>query len=74
MPVKRRQNLAEADKGSYCREECLEESLDNESAFYNGNKVIIMMRIVMKIMNRSSYRWVLPIVATKYSQQFFYKN
>ena len=26
-------------------------------------KVIIMMRVITKIMNSGSYRWVLPIVA-----------
>ena len=38
MPVIRRQNLAETDKGSYYSEEWLEEFLDGKSAFYNGNK------------------------------------
>ena len=37
MPVKRRQNLAETDRGSYYREEWLEEFLDSKSAFYNSN-------------------------------------
>ena len=37
MPVKRRQNLAETDKGSYYKEEWLEEFLDSKGAFYNGN-------------------------------------
>ena len=37
-------------------------------------KVIMMMRVTMKIMNKSSYRRVLPIVATKKFYQFFYKN
>ena len=39
MAVKRRLNLAETDRRSYCnKEEWLEEFLDGESAFYNGNK------------------------------------
>ena len=38
MLVKRRQNLAETDKGSYCKEEWLEEFLDSKGAFYNGNE------------------------------------
>ena len=37
MPVKRRQNLAETGKGSYYKEEWLEELLDSKGAFYNGN-------------------------------------
>ena len=38
MPVIRSQNLAETDKGSYYREEWLEEFLDSKGAFYNGNE------------------------------------
>ena len=38
MPVKRRQNLAEIDKGSYYKEEFLEEFLDSKGAFCNGNE------------------------------------
>ena len=38
MSVKRRQNLAETDKGSYYKEEWLEEFLDSKGAFYNGNE------------------------------------
>ena len=38
IPVKRRQNLAETDKGSYCKEEWLEEFFDSKGAFYNGNE------------------------------------
>ena len=38
MPVKRRQNLAETDKGSYYKEEWLEEFLNSKGAFNNGNK------------------------------------
>ena len=38
FPVKRRQDLAETDRGSYYKEEWLEESLDSKGAFYNGNE------------------------------------
>ena len=38
MPVKRKQNLAETDRGSYYKEEWLEEFLDSKGAFYNGNE------------------------------------
>ena len=38
MLVKRQQNLAETDRGSYYKEEWLEEYLDNKDAFYNGNE------------------------------------
>ena len=38
IPVKRRQNLAEKDKGSYYKEEWLEEFLDSKGAFYSGNE------------------------------------
>ena len=38
MPAKRRQNLAERDKGSYYKQEWLEEFLDGKGAFYNGNE------------------------------------
>ena len=34
----RRQNLAETDRGSYYKEEWLEEFLDSKGAFYNGNE------------------------------------
>ena len=38
MPVKRRQNLVETGKGSYYKEEWLEEFLDSKGAFYNSNE------------------------------------
>ena len=39
MPVKRRQKkLAETDRGSYYKEEWLEEVLDSKCPFYNGNE------------------------------------
>ena len=38
MPLKRRQNLAKTDRGSYYKEEWLEESLDSKCAFYNVNE------------------------------------
>ena len=37
MPLKRRQNLSETDRGSYYKEEWLEEFLDSKGEFYNGN-------------------------------------
>ena len=37
MPVKRRQNLAETDRGSYNKEEWLEEFWQRKGAFCNGN-------------------------------------
>ena len=39
MSVKRRQSLAETDKGSYYnKKEWLEEFLDGKDAFYNGSE------------------------------------
>ena len=38
MPVKRKLNLAETDRGSYHKEEWLEEFLDSKGTFYNGNE------------------------------------
>ena len=38
MPVKRRQNLAETDRGSCYKGEWFEEFLDSKGAFYNGNE------------------------------------
>ena len=38
MLVKRRQNFAETDRGSYFKEERLEEFLDSKVAFYNVNE------------------------------------
>ena len=38
MPVKRRQNLAETDRGSYYKVERLEEFLDSKGAFCNVNE------------------------------------
>ena len=38
IPVKRRQNLAEADNGPCYKEERLEEFLDSKGAFYNVNE------------------------------------
>ena len=38
MLLKRRQNLAETDRGSYYKEKRLEEFLDKEGPFYNGNE------------------------------------
>ena len=38
MPLKRRQNLAETDWGSYYKEERLEKILDSKGTFCNGNE------------------------------------
>ena len=38
MPAKRRQNLAETERGSYYKEEQLEEFLDSKGAFYDSNE------------------------------------
>ena len=38
MLVKGRQNLAETDRGSYYKEEWLEEVLNSKGAFYNVNE------------------------------------
>ena len=38
MPVERRHNLAETDRGSYCKEERLEEFLDSKGTFYTVNE------------------------------------
>ena len=38
MRVKRRQNLVETVRGSYCKEEWLEEFLESKGAFCNGNE------------------------------------
>ena len=65
MPVKRRQNFPETDKGSYYKEEWLEEFLDGKGAFYNGNESDNNNEFPMETMNSSSYQRVLPIVATK---------
>ena len=36
--VKRTQNLAETDRGSYYKKEWLKEFLDSKGTFYNGNE------------------------------------
>ena len=38
IPVKRKQNLAETDRGSYYKEEWLEQFLDSKGPVYNGNE------------------------------------
>ena len=38
MPMKRRQSSTETGKGSYYKEKQLEEFLDSQCAFYNGNE------------------------------------
>ena len=54
MPVKRRQNLVETDKGSYYKQEWLEEFLNSKGAFYNGNEGDNNNEFEMKIMNSSN--------------------
>ena len=44
MSVKRRENLAETDRGSYYKEEQLERFLDSKAVFYNVMKVVMTMR------------------------------
>ena len=63
MQVKRRQNLAEADRRLYCKEERLEKFLGSKCAFYSGNESDNDDRVIRKIINSSSYWRVLPIVA-----------
>ena len=67
MPVKRRQSLAATGRGSYYKEERLEELLDSKGAFYDGNESDNNDKsyCIMKIINSSNYRRVLPIVAIK---------
>ena len=38
MPLKRRLNLAETDRGSYYKEEWIDKFLDSKGAFYNSNE------------------------------------
>ena len=38
IKIERKQNLVETDRGSYYKEEQLEEFFDSEGAFYNVNK------------------------------------
>ena len=38
MPLKRRWNLAETDRGSYYKEEWIDKFLDSKGAFYNSNE------------------------------------
>ena len=65
MPVKRRQNLAETDRGSHYKEQWKEEFLDRKIAFYNSNESDYDDESIMKIMNNSSHRKVLPVAAIK---------
>ena len=67
MPAKKGQNLAETDRGSnYNLKEWLEEFLDDKCAFYSGSESDSdNMRIIMKIMNSSSFLSGLSTFATK---------
>ena len=38
MPLKRRSNLAETNRGSYYKEEWMDKFLESKSAFYNSNE------------------------------------
>ena len=58
ISLKRKQSLAESDRGSYYKETA-------KVHFTMVMKVIMMMRVIMKIMDSNSYRRVLPIVSAK---------
>ena len=66
MPVKRKQNLVETDRGSYYKEEWLEEFLDSKDAFYNGNEnnndENNEQQQLPEDFANSSYKIVLPII------------
>ena len=78
MLEERRQNLSEADRGSDCNEEqWLEEFSDDKVHFIMVVKVmtvIMMLRIIMKIMSRSSYQRIFPTIAIKNVYQFSYNK
>ena len=48
MPLKRKWNLAETDRGSYYKEEWIYKFLYSKGAFYNSNDNDV--RVIMKIM------------------------
>ena len=58
ISLKRKQSLAESDRGSYYKKTA-------KVHFTMVMKVIMMMRVIMKIMDSNSYPRVLPIVSTK---------
>ena len=64
MPLKRRWNLAETDRGSYYKEEWIDKFLDSKGAFYNSNESQWCESYNEK-MNSISYRRGLPITASK---------
>ena len=79
IPVKRRQNLAETDRGSYYKVERLEEFLDSKGAFcivnksdnddesYNGNK---WQQQLPEGFANSCYKIVTPILLQKLINDF----
>ena len=64
IPLKRRWSLAEIDRGSYYKEECIDKFLDSKGAFTVVMKVNDLI-VIIKIMNSISYRRGLPIIASK---------
>ena len=64
MPLKRRWNLAETDRGSYYKEEWIDKFLDSKGAFYNSNESQ-WCESYNEIMNSISYLKGLPIIASK---------
>ena len=76
MPVKRRQ--IETDRGSYYNKEDGQKYFQTVKVHFSMVMkvmiVIMTMRIIMKIMNSSSYLRVLPIITTKQFHHFSYKN
>ena len=65
MPVKRRQNLGEKDRGSYYKEAWLEEFLDSKGAFCNGNENDNNDESYNENNEQQQLAEGLPIVATK---------
>ena len=57
MPVKRRKNLAETARGSYYKEERLEEFLDRKGAFYNVNDIHIEDIVLYWIQYKNSLKY-----------------
>ena len=82
IPVKRRQNSVETDRGSYYNKEDGQQNFQMVKVHFTMVMkviiVIMMMRIIMKIMNSNSYLRVLPVITqnsftsspTRTNQQF----
>ena len=66
IPVKRRQNSVETDRGSYYNKEDGQQNFQMVKVHFTMVMkviiVIMMMRIIMKIMSSSSYLKDLPII------------